>query len=252
MELAEREGIFSGGSGVKLHYRGHRVESAPFRAVIALIEAPEDTGRLYADLVQQLTPSGFVLYGCAHQEYRRVPGQTGFLEEWNALYRELDAFLGLVKGFEPDAPVFLAGAHVAGQLVMTFALHHPERLRGVIGFYPRLHISRSRSPIVSLTRALSRIWPAFAPATDLNVEIAPAGAAQQRKPRRTNPERLSSDLAMIEATTSDIAIPVIVIDGEASTDTAEVEGISYDDGMSRRSLKDVELWLDRVLRDASQ
>jgi alpha-beta hydrolase superfamily lysophospholipase len=251
MELAEREGIFSGGSGVKLHYRGHRVESAPFRAVIALIEAPEDTGRLYADLVQQLTPAGYVLYGCAHHEYRRVPGQTGFLEEWNALYRELDAFLGLVRGLEPDAPVFVAGAHVAGQLVMTFALHHPERLRGVIGFYPRLHVSNSRSPIVSLTRRLSRIWPAFAPATDLHLEIAP-GDSSQRKARRTNPERLSSDLAVTEATASDISIPVMVIDDEAKVQSTKVEVSSQDEDVSRQSLKDVELWLDRVLRNASE
>jgi alpha-beta hydrolase superfamily lysophospholipase len=244
MQVAEREGIFSGGSGVKLHYRGHRVESAPFRAVIALIEAPEDTGRLYADLVQQLTPSGYVLYGCTHHEYRRVPGQTGFLEEWNALYRELDAFLGLVQGFEPDAPVFLAGAHVAGQLVMTFALHHPERLRGVLGFYPRVHVSSHRSPIVSLTRALSRIWPAFAPATDLNLEAAPVDGAQQWTAKRIKSERLPSDLAVTEATSSDITIPVMVID------SADVEGSSKDEGMSRQSLKDVKLWLDRVLQEA--
>jgi alpha-beta hydrolase superfamily lysophospholipase len=252
MELAEREGIFPGGSGVKLHYRGHRVESVPFRAVIALIEAPEDTGRLYAELVQQLTPSGYVLYGCAHHEHRRVPGQAGFLEEWNALYRELDAFLGLVKGLEPDAPLFLAGAHVAGQLVMTFALHHPERLRGVIGFYPRLHVSTSRSPIVSLTRALSRIWPAFAPATEVNLEIASGEVARRQTAMGTNTERLSSDLAVTEATASDITIPVMVIDNETSTASAGVEGSSKDEGISRQSLKDVELWLDRVVRDASE
>jgi alpha-beta hydrolase superfamily lysophospholipase len=252
MELAEREGIFTGGSGVKLHYRGHRIESAPFRAVVALIEAPEDKGRLYADLVQQLTPSGYVLYGCAHHEHRRVPGQTGFLEEWNEFYQELDAFLGLVRMQEPDAPLFLAGGHVAGQLVLTYALHHPEGLRGVIGFQPRLHASTFRSSIVSFTRALSRVWPAFTPTSEVDPAITPDVAARKPTASETRSENLSSDLAVTDATASDIVIPVLIIDGEmpAASGANSVNSKSVE--MSQNSVKDVELWLDRVLRGGAE
>lgn len=251
MEIAEREGIFTGGSGVKLHYRSHRIESVPFRAVLALIEAPADRGTLYADLVKQLSPGGFVLYGCAHHEHRRAPGQAGFLEEWNELYHELNAFLCLVRVHEPDAPIFLAGGHVAGQLVMTYALHHPEGLQGVIGFYPSLHVSVAHSPIVSLSRTLSRIWPVSMPTpmsiADRALETD-VGAQQPVEPRMRS-DHTSSDLTVTEAATSDIAIPVLVIERE--TPPRSVGSVADRTEAGQPSMKDVEMWLDRVLRGTS-
>jgi alpha-beta hydrolase superfamily lysophospholipase len=245
MELAEREGIFTGGSGIKLHYRSHRAQAASFQAVIALVESPEDRGRLYADLVQRLAPTGYVLYGCALHDHRRRPGQAGFLEEWNEFYRELDSFLELVRGLEPDAPVFLAGRHVSGQLALNYALHHPEGLSGVIAHTPSLLTPAARSPLVSLTRALSRIWPAF-PRT---AEVGPV--LDQNPPTRTvdrsslTSVHLSGDAAATEVMTSDISIPVLIIDAES--DIHDSAGERPDP----HSLTDVESWLDRVLSAGS-
>jgi alpha-beta hydrolase superfamily lysophospholipase len=252
MELDEREGVFKGGSGVKLHYRSHRLQSVPFRAAVALIEPPEEGGRLYADLVQQLTPQGYVLYGCTHPEHRRVPGQPGFLEEWNELYGELESFLGLVRALEPDAPLFLAGGHVAGQLALTYALHHPENLSGVIAFYPRLRAPSVPSLLVSLTRAISRIWPAFMPSVEGPPAPSPDPSARIVSGSSPDSDHLSTDPAVTVVTASDIAIPVLIIDAEPPAVPDAGTHNQLHAAPNPHSLHDVESWLDRVLRPGSE
>jgi alpha-beta hydrolase superfamily lysophospholipase len=252
MELTEREGIFTGGSGIKLHYRSHRAQAASFQAVIALVESPEDRGRLYADLVQRLAPTGYVLYGCALHDHRRQPGQAGFLEEWNEFYRELDSFVGMVRELEPDAPVFLAGRHVSGQLVLSYALHHPEGLSGVIAHAPSLHMPGARSPLVSLTRALSRIWPAFPPTAEAAPELD-QNPATRRVDRSSLPSAVhrSGEAAPMDVITSDISIPVLIIDAESSPDAETDIQDSAGERPDPHSLTDLESWLVRVLSAGS-
>lgn len=247
LQLSEREGVFVAGRGVKLHYRTHRVQDAPFRAVVAVIESPEDRGRLYAELVRLLTPSGYAVYGCAHQENRRVPGQSGFLEEWSDLNLELDAFIGLVGAHEPDAPVFLAGGRIAGQLVMTYALHHPQKLHGVIAYQPRLHQSTTRLSLVSLAKALTRIWPAFTPADTVDPALAPDATMPEPLSPPPRGGRPSPQAAVTEATVSEIAIPALIVDEESPGTRLESHGDSPDAYLRRPSLHDVEPWLSRVL-----
>lgn len=251
MNLTEREGIFAGGGGVKLHYRGHRIEAAPFRAVVAVIESPEDRGRLYAELVQLLTPVGVALYGCAHHQHRRVPGQAGFLEEWNDLYRDLDAFLSLVRAHEPDAPLFLAGGQVAGQLVMTYALHRPDALQGVVAYHPRMHRLTDRSPVIWMAKVLSRIWPAFLPTTVQDAALEPDVPLDQQEPASTSGIDLSTHATVSSATASEITIPTLVIDTEATTTSETSLGGSQAISARRTSLQDVEPWLRQVLSEAA-
>lgn len=252
LNLVEREGIFVAGRGVKLHYRTHRVEGAPFRAAVAVVESPDERGRLYAELVRLLAPGGYALYGCAHQEHRRVPGQNGFLEEWNNLYQELDAFIALVQAHEPDAPLFLAGAQVAGQLVMTYALHHPEKLHGIIAYQPRMHRSTSRRSLVSLTKALSRIWPAFTPAGTLDPVPESGNAAAEKLTGDFRKDLLSPQVATTGATASEISVPMLIVDvdGETPSTRAPDPGGSPDSPSARPSLLEVGPWLDRILKEA--
>jgi alpha-beta hydrolase superfamily lysophospholipase len=251
MILTEREGIFPGGGGVKLHYRGHRVEAAPFRAVVAVIESPEDGGRLYAELVQLLTPVGFALYGCAHHQHRRIPGQTGFLEEWNDLYRDLDAFLDLVRAHEPDAPLFLAGGQVAGQLAMTYALHRPDSLQGIIAYQPRMHRPTDRSPVIWFAKVLSRIWPAFLPTAVQDAALEPDMPLDRQHPASTSGADLPTHAAISAATASEIAIPILVIDTEVATTSDTNHGGSHDTSLKQSSLQDVEPWLRQVLSETA-
>jgi alpha-beta hydrolase superfamily lysophospholipase len=250
-KLAEREGVFTGGGGVKLHYRGHRMESAPFRAVVAVFESPEDRGRLYAGFVQLLTPTGYALYGCAHQEQRRVPGQTGFLEEWNDLHQELDAFIALVRTHEPDAPLFLAGSQVTGQLVMTYALHHPHQLQGVIAYQPRLHRSRARRSLQSLTNALSRVWPAFAPTDNAVPALEPDVKGKEPCFSPSAAAVPLSHAAVAEATASEIDIPVLIVDDGLPAERGASPGDSQGAKSRSTSLLEVEPWLDHILNISS-
>jgi pimeloyl-ACP methyl ester carboxylesterase len=192
-----------------------------------------------------------VLYGCALHDHRRRPGQTGFLEEWNEFYRELDSFLGLVRGLEPDAPVFLAGKHVSGQLALNYALHHPEGLSGVIAYAPSLRAPTARSPLDTLTRALSRIWPAFPPTVQVTSVAEPDLSAETLD--RSNPSvQLSGEADETAVISSDISIPVLIVDPESPADSDSDSEISAGERLTPHSLTDVESWLQRVLSAATE
>lgn len=242
MDLSETEGIFTGANGVKLHYRGHRMAGAPFRAVVAVIESPNDDGHLYADLVRILAPGGYAFYGCTHQAHHRAPGQPGFLEEWNSLHAEVDAFLAVVRAHEPDAPLFLAGARLAGQLVMTYALHHPADLRGVIASSPTLHRHGNRPSLVSITNALSRIWPAFTPSPPTHQAFASGTPDAQSNSEELHRDDTLPALSVTQATASEISVPVLIVDSPAP-DSAEYLPTAASLGPRH----EVERWLDLVL-----
>ncbi len=250
-KLFEHEGVFVAGRGVKLHYRSHRAERVPFRAVVAVIESPEDRGRLYAELVRLLAPSGYALYGCAHQEHRRIPGQTGFLEEWNDLYQELDTYIALVEAHEPDAPLFLAGAEIAGHLVMTYALHHPQNLHGVVAYRPRMHRSTARRSLVSLTKSLSRIWPAFTPSNTIDPALESDTSMAEKLPVAPRGQSPSPEASVTEVDPSEISVPVLIVDGESPAVRGALHGEMRDAQVPRPSLLEVEPWMGRILTTSS-
>lgn len=247
--LTEREGILTSGNGVKLHYRCHRLDTTPFRAVIALIEAPLDPETLYVDLVHHLAPHGYVVYGCAHHDLRQRVGRTGFLEEWNDVYLDIAAFLELVRVHEPDAAIFLAGSHEAAQLVMTYALHHPGGLHGVMALRADSNRSPQTSGLEIATRTLSRFWPAFGP---VHTALPRATSA----PKMASTCGAGTDLsvpALSDTVTSEIGIPVLILgDTIPASNRKGMDDVSVAaTGASAHTLPDVTDWLDRVLRGQS-
>jgi alpha-beta hydrolase superfamily lysophospholipase len=123
------------------------------------------------NVVNHLVPRGYVVYGFDLRGHGRSPGPRGYISSWADYRTDVKAFLGMIR--EQDTlsagrPLFLMGHSMGGLIVLQYALHHPDGLRGVIASGPILGQVGVSPLLLTLSRILSRIWPRLALSTGLD------------------------------------------------------------------------------------
>ena len=99
----------------------------------------------------------------------RSPGTRGHVERWDEFREDLERFVAVVRQEEPERPIFLLGNSLGGLIVLDYALHRPEGLRGVIAASPPLGRLGVPAPLLALGRVLSRVWPRFSVRTGMDL-----------------------------------------------------------------------------------
>jgi alpha-beta hydrolase superfamily lysophospholipase len=120
-------------------------------------------------LAEYLVPRGWAVHALDLRGNGRSPGRRGFIRRWTQYRDDLGRLLDLVRAEEPGSPLFLLGNSLGGLVVLDFALHHPEGLRGVIAASPPLGRVGTPSWLLRLGQALSRVWPTFTLETRLDL-----------------------------------------------------------------------------------
>lgn len=178
------EGSFRGSGNLDLFYQSWHPEGQP-RAALALVHGfGEHSGR-YPNVVNHFVPRGYAIYGLDHRGHGRSPGQRGHINAWSEYRDDVHAFMQLVTEREWPRPIFLWGHSLGGLIVLEYALHYPDNLRGVIASAPLLGQAGISPILIALARLLSRIAPTFSLSTGLDATT------------------LSRDPAVVKAYTSD-------------------------------------------------
>ncbi|MBA3894801.1 MAG: alpha/beta hydrolase [Gemmatimonadales bacterium] len=162
------EGWFQGAGGLSLFRRTWR-PVAGARAVLINIHGLGDHSGLYPSLVEHFTARGIAVYGFDVRGNGRSPGQRAYVERWDEYREDLECFVGTVGRDEPGLPVFLLGNSLGGLIVLDYALHRPDGLRGVIAASPPLGRLGVPAPLLMLGRVLSRFWPRFSLRTGMDL-----------------------------------------------------------------------------------
>lgn len=162
------EGSYPGAGGVRL-FRRHWQPTVPARAVVANVHGLGDHSGLYPALVDHLVARGFAVHAPDLRGNGRSPGQRAYIERWAELREDLHRFLQVVRAEEPGRPLFLLGNSLGGLIVLEYALHHAEGLRGVIAASPPLGRLGVPAPLLLLGRVLSRVWPRFSIRTGMDL-----------------------------------------------------------------------------------
>jgi len=167
MMMNHNEGTFQGFGGLQLYYQRWRPDGA-IRAVLAIVHGfGEHSGR-YMNVVHHLVPKGYAVYAFDHRGHGRSPGPRGHINSWDEFREDVRAFLQMVAAQEPGRPLFLMGHSMGGLIVLEYALHYPEGLKGVIASGPVLAQVGVSPALMLLARLLSRVWPRFATNTGLD------------------------------------------------------------------------------------
>ena len=159
---------YIGAGGMRLFRRCWRPEGSP-RAVVVNIHGLGDHSGLYPTLVDHLVARGITVHSPDLRGNGRSPGQRAYVGRWEDFRDDLRRFLQVVREEEPGRPVFLLGNSLGGLIVLEYALHHPDGLRGVVAASPPLGRLGVPAPLLLLGRMMSRVWPRFSLQTGMDL-----------------------------------------------------------------------------------
>ncbi len=217
-------GSYTGAGGVRLFRQVWRPGGVP-RAVVVNLHGLGDHSGLYPTLVEYLLPRGFAVHAPDLRGNGRSPGQRAYISRWEELREDLHRFLAVVRAEEPDRPLFVLGNSLGGLIVLEYALHHPQGIRGVIAASPPLGRLGIPAPLLWLGRIMSRIAPRLALRTGFDLSgLArdPAVTATLLADpwfHRWGTARLSTEVAgavaRVQAGAPRFPLPVLVLHGGA-------------------------------------
>ena len=161
------EGTFQGWGGLNLYYQ-RWLPQQPVQAVVGIVHGLGGHSGLFKNVVQCLVPQGYGIYGLDLRGHGRSPGQRGYIGRWQEFREDVNHFLQLIQSHHPGVPCFIWGHSLGGVIALDYALHHGEKLQGVIVTAPALGpvgIPRLR---MAIGRLLSWSWPRFSLTTGLS------------------------------------------------------------------------------------
>jgi alpha-beta hydrolase superfamily lysophospholipase len=221
---AHQEGWFRGAGGLSLFRQTWR-PAGPTRAVLINVHGLGDHSGLYPALVEHFTARGIAVYAFDLRGNGRSPGQRGYVERWDQYVEDLERFIAVVRREEPDRPVFLLGNSLGGLIVLDYAPHRPEGLRGIIAASPPLGRLGVPAPLLALGRVLSRVWPRFSVRTGMDLSglardpVVVETALADPLFHRLGTARLSTEvvaaIARVQAAAPRFPLPLLVIHGSA-------------------------------------
>jgi alpha-beta hydrolase superfamily lysophospholipase len=213
---------FVGVGGVSLFRQVWRAAD-PVRAVLVNIHGLGDHSGLYPTLVEHFQSRGITVHAMDLRGNGRSGGQRAYVERWEEFRGDLHRFLELVREEEVGRPVFLLGNSLGGLIVLDYALHHPDGLRGVIAASPPLGRLGVPAPLLALGRVFSRVWPRFSVRTGMDLSglardpVVTQTVLADPLFHRMGTARLSTEvvatIARVQAAAPDFPLPLLVLHG---------------------------------------
>ena len=129
-EVGPQTGFFEGALGVKLFYRSWKVPQS--KATIVLVHGfGEHSGR-YQEMAEHFLDQGLSVYALDHRGHGRSEGPRWNPERFDYYVEDLKTFIERVKQEEGVDEVFMLGHSLGGEIALSYALAHPEDLKGLI------------------------------------------------------------------------------------------------------------------------
>jgi alpha-beta hydrolase superfamily lysophospholipase len=154
--------------GTRLFMQSWMPDDAP-RAVVAVVPGWSDHSGRYGNLVEALVPQKIGVYGLDLRGHGQSDGQRGHVNQWDEYLHDVHTYLNKLEQDYPDTPLFLMGHSMGGLVVMSYAIHHPDRkLYGIVVSSPLLAEPNVSPVIGALTRGLSGVLSRVAPRLSLD------------------------------------------------------------------------------------
>lgn len=221
--ITHREGTFAGAGGLPLYYQAWLPPNQRHRAVLVNLHGLGDHSGLYPNLARHFPGRGIALYSYDMRGNGQSPGQRAYLRAWQEYRGDLHAFLGRVREWEGDLPLFALGNSLGGLVVLEHALHHPDGLAGVIAAAPPLGNVGVPPVLMALGRVFSRILPRFSLSVGMDltglakdpavVEAVLADPFFHRRGTARLSTEVTAAIARVQDGAPDFSVPLLVLHG---------------------------------------
>ncbi len=141
------------------------------KAVVLLVHGLGEHINRYDHLGAFLNKNGFALLGNDHRGHGQSGGPKGHIPSYEDLLKEVDQLRQEATNRYPDAPVFLYGHSLGGNIVLNYLLVRQPEIKGVIATGPALKLAFEPSAfLLFLGKLMRNIKPSFAQPNGLVVE----------------------------------------------------------------------------------
>jgi alpha-beta hydrolase superfamily lysophospholipase len=157
--MRQNEGYFTGTGNTKLYWRCWLPDGQPKAVILAVHGLGEHISR-YNNLVNNVVPKGFAVYGLDHYGHGKSEGTRVFVPRFQVYLDDLKTFYDTVKKDNPGLKIFLLGHSMGGLIATAYTVEHQQELAGLIVSAPALKPGES---ITSSTITLAKVLSAIAP-----------------------------------------------------------------------------------------
>ncbi|MGA9047579.1 MAG: lysophospholipase [Dehalococcoidia bacterium] len=157
--MRQNEGYFTGTGNTKLYWRCWLPDGQPKAVIIAVHGLGEHISR-YNNLVNDVVPKGYAVYGLDHYGHGKSEGIRVFIPRFQVYLDDLKTFYDTVKKDNPGLKIFLLGHSMGGLIATAYAVEHQQELAGLIVSAPAVLPGES---ITSSTITLAKVLSAIAP-----------------------------------------------------------------------------------------
>ncbi|PAX56537.1 alpha/beta hydrolase [Brunnivagina elsteri] len=175
--MHHQEGTIPTTGGINLYYQAWQPDGA-VRVVLAMVHGLGGHSGLYGNIINQLIPKGFAIYGVDLRGNGKSPGQRGYIDSWDDYRGDVSNFIKFVARENPEVPLFLLGHSLGGLTVLDYVLHSATEteklpiLKGLINLTPALGESGIPPIKIILGKILSRIYPRFSLSTGMDLSLS--------------------------------------------------------------------------------
>jgi alpha-beta hydrolase superfamily lysophospholipase len=218
------DGWYEGAGGERLFVRAWRPPGEA-RASVIFVHGLGDHSGLHPAVSEALVPLRVTVTAPDLRGNGRSPGRRGHVDAWDEFREDLRRLVLRVRATDPDIPLFLVGFSLGGLVVLDYALHHADGVRGVIALAPPLGELGVPRVLLALGRVVSRVWPGFSLRTGMDLSGLARDPQVVRDVRadplfhRLGSARLSTEvtatITRVQEQAPDFPLPVLILHGDA-------------------------------------
>ena len=124
------EGEFKGEKDLKIYYQAWIPEES--KAVIQVVHGfAEHSGR-YMNVVNQLSPLGYVIYADDHRGHGKSDGKRNYVDYLDQYIEDEKMMFDLIKNEHSNLPIFMLGHSMGSMIALLFTRKYEPLLRGLI------------------------------------------------------------------------------------------------------------------------
>lgn len=153
------EGFFKGVRDTNIYYQCWLPKNTPTAVLLVVHGLAEHSGR-YMNLVNRLVPKGYAVYGIDHIGHGKSDGIRVYVDRFEEFTETLKTYVDMIKGWQPEKPIFLIGHSMGGLISAVFLLDHQAGLTGAILSGPSVKVPDNISPaVIVVGKILSALMP---------------------------------------------------------------------------------------------
>ncbi len=154
-------GTFAAKDGTSLYWKAWLPDGAP-KALIHLIHGYAEHIDRYGNVVNELVPAGYAVFGNDHRGHGKSQGRRGHVNSFQEFIDDERQFaLEAIKAQFPDSPYFVLGHSMGSLIAMNYVEQYPDGIKGLVlsgtGSQPGTDIPKI---LITATKILSKILPA--------------------------------------------------------------------------------------------